>query len=42
MVGDWLAAWLAIFVGLELREWQRTGWSSGFRRVFQSMTSKAG
>lgn len=23
MVSDWLAAWLAIFVGLQVREWQR-------------------
>jgi exopolysaccharide biosynthesis polyprenyl glycosylphosphotransferase len=30
MAGDWFFSWLAIFAGLELREWQRMDWASGF------------
>ncbi|HWZ94225.1 MAG TPA: sugar transferase [Opitutaceae bacterium] len=29
LAGDWLVAFLAIFVGLELREWQRGAWAPG-------------
>src|SRR5580692_4414599 len=29
LTGDWLVACAAIFTGLELREWQRVGWSPG-------------
>ncbi len=27
MIGDWLVACMAIFFGLQLREWQRLGWT---------------